>query len=132
MAKKTHPAVDGSEVLQKSERWLSCALTVKELVAKRELLVEWTKLRAEREDALEVWKGQKREEQKLYEAEILAAGATLVRTARCIEEEKEMRDVKVTEYIQGSTVSIVREDTGELISERPATDGEQQRTLPSE
>ena len=129
MAKK-HP-LDG-EVLAQSERWLACVLTQKELVEKRELLVEWTKLRAEREDALEVWKGQKREEQKLYEAEILAAGATLVRTARCIEDEKEMRDVKVTEYISGSTVSIVREDTGELISERPATDGEQQRTLPTE
>ena len=127
MAKKTE---FGGEVLAKSERWLACKLTQKELVEKRELLVEWTKLRAEREDALEVWKGQKREEQKLYEAEILAAGATLVRTARCIEDEKEMRDVKVTEYISGSTVSIVREDTGELISERPATEGEQQRTLP--
>lgn len=121
-----------SEVLAKGERWLSCKLTRPELVEKRELLVEWTKIRAEREDALEVWKGQKREEQKLYEAEILAAGATLLRTAKCIEDEREMRDVKVTEYIQGSTVSIVREDTGELISERPATDGEQQRTLPQQ
>ena len=118
-----------SEELRRRKLDLPCKLTFDEVEEKQGELVEWTKIRGEREVGLERWKADKRDEQKLYEGEIMSAAARLVRTAKIIEEEKEYRLIEVVDTIHGSTVTTFRDDTGEIVGERPATDSELQTKL---
>jgi len=115
--------------LRKRKMDLKCVLTHEELVDKRAELVDWTQVRARQEHDLESWKTEKREEQKLYEGEIMSSAARLLKTAKIIEEEKEYREVEVADMIDGTTVTTVRLDTGEVVGERAATDSELQLKL---
>ena len=117
------------EQLRKRKMDLKCVLTREELHEKRRELVDWTQVRSRQEHDLESWKTEKREEQKLYEGEIMSSAAKLVRTAKIIEEEKEYREVEVADMIDGTTVTTLRLDTGEVVGERAATDSELQMKL---
>lgn len=118
-----------AEELRRRELQLKCRLTDAELEAKKGELLEWTKIRGDREHDLEGWKTDKREEQKLFEGEIMSAAATLLRTAKIIEDVAEFRMVEVVDSITGSTVTTIRTDTGETVAERAAEDHELQRRL---
>ena len=118
------------EELRRRNVSLACLLTEEEIEEFKGELVEWTTIRGERESELDSWKADKREEQKLYEAEIMSASARLVRTAKLIESGKEYRNVEVIDLIEGSTVTSIRTDTGEVIAQRSADPAELQRPIP--
>lgn len=123
------PTKKKPDTLRKRKMSLACKLTQDELTDRRETLVKVTQRRGEQEHALEAWKVEKREEQKLYEGEIMSSSATLLRVAKVIEEKEEYRDVEVEDTILGSTVTTIRLDTGEVVGERAATDNELQMKL---
>lgn len=120
---------DHGEEISRSERSLKCELLPEERHEYQDDLVEWTQKRAERETALEAWKAKKKDEQKLYEAEIMSAAANLLRLAETLDRDWEIRDVECADYIKGSTVTTVRLDTFEVVAERPAREDELQRSL---
>ena len=112
--------------LRKRTLNLTCRLTEDEIKERIESLVEWENLRSERELDLARWLGEMKEQKKLYEGEVTTAGAKCERLARIIRDKEEYRDVEVTDWIDGTTVTTVRGDTGEIVGERPASDSELQ------
>jgi len=111
---------------------LKCNLTSEETEKLQDELVEWTRNKADLELKLEAWNAARKDEKKLYEAEIMAAGGKLLRIANTIKDGYEQREVDVVDTIHASTVSTVRLDTEQIIAERPATKDELQRELPLE
>lgn len=124
------PEPQTSDVIGTRVLPLKCKLNVHELAERQAILVEWTQKRDELERALLAWKSAKKEEEKLYEAEIKAAASTTLRTAIIVENGSEFRDVEVQDLLADSTVTVVRTDTGEVVSQRPATPEEMQMPLP--
>jgi hypothetical protein len=114
----------------KSEFQLICKLSFDELQDREEALVKYTQERGEREKALDTWKAEKREEQKLYEGEIASLAAKLIRLARVIQAKEEERPVEVRHYLKDSTVTTVRMDTMATVTSRPASQAELQQALP--
>jgi hypothetical protein len=121
----------GDEIGRRS-MMLKCNLTVEEIDELQGELVEWTRNKADLELKLEAWNAARKDEKKLYEAEIMAAGGKLLRIANTIKDGFEQREVGVVDTIHASTVSTVRLDTEQIIAERPATKDELQRELPLE
>lgn len=117
------------EEIGKSEFQLKCHLSFDEVQEREERLVNQTQERGEREEALEHWKGKKRDEQKLYEGEIMSLAAKLTRLAKAIQTKEEQRPVEVRHFLKDATVTTVRMDTGEVVTTRPASQSELQRTL---
>ncbi len=115
-----------------AEWQLKCHLSSDEIQEREGRLVVQTQERGEREEALDHWKTKKRDEQKLYEGEIMSLAAKLTRLAKAISEKEEARPVGVRHFLKDANVTTVRMDTGEVVTERPATPEELQRPLPTE
>ncbi len=124
--------VTEADVIETRTLLLYCTLTMGEIAERQVLLVDATQKRDELERALIAWKGAKKEEEKEYEAEIKTAASTALRMANIVESGRELRDVEVNDLLADSSVTVVRTDTGEILSQRPATPEEMQRPLPME
>ena len=110
--------------------FLPCVLTEGELKERQEELVQRTKGREAREAAYSAWKSQMKETAKVHEADICHVATECFRLAGIIEAKAEPRDVTVGEWLdEAGNVRTVRPDTGEVLSIRPATEGERQRSL---
>jgi hypothetical protein len=110
--------------------FLPCRLTEDELADRQAELVEKTKGREAREAAYAAWKSQMKETAKVHEADICHVATACFRLAGIIEAKEEPRDVTVGDWIdEAGNVRTVRPDTGEVVSVRPATEGERQRSL---
>jgi aconitase A len=131
LAKEVKNTPLGDEI-GKSEWQLKCHLSTDEIHERESRLVEQTRERGEREEALEHWKGKKRDEQKLYEGEIMSLAAKLTRLAKVIQEKEEARPVEVRHFLKDANVTTVRMDTGEIVTSRPATPEELQMPLPTD
>lgn len=128
MAKKIKESKDVK--LADRVMFLPCRLTEDELAERQAELVEKTKSREAREAAYAAWKAQMKETAKVHEADICHCATACFRLAGIIEAKEEPRDVTVSDYIdEAGNVRTVRPDTGEVVSVRPATEGERQRSL---
>lgn len=125
-------SLPAGDELGRRSMMLKCNLTGEETDKLSDELVEWTRNKADLELKLEAWNAARKDEKKLYEAEIMAAGGKLLRIANTIKDGFEVREAVVVDTIHASTVSTVRLDTEQIIAERPATKDELQRELPLE
>lgn len=116
--------------LRRGTQFLPCRLSNLEIQEKHEELVKLTQERVDREINLDHWKADKKEEQKALEGEVSAIAGKIARLAKVIRDKEEDREVEVVFYIKDATVRAIRQDNFETISERPATPGELQMTLP--
>lgn len=114
----------------KGEWNLKCHLSSDEIQDREERLVKQTQERGAREEALDIWKAKKKDEQKLYEGEVMSLAAKLIRLAKTIATKEEERPVNVRHFMKAGTVTTVRMDSGEIVTSRPATPAEMQQTLP--
>jgi hypothetical protein len=108
---------------------LPVKLTDEELEGKKVELVDWTRTRAANEADMEAWLSEMKDEKKLKESTILAAGGYAKRAADIIKAGEEPRDVEVADLFDGGNIVTMRLDTNELVSTRPANDDERQLLL---
>lgn len=116
-------------IIRKRESRLPVKLTFGELEERKASLVEATKSRELREQTLQAWKDARKAEQKTMEADVMSVANECFRLAHVIEHGEEPRDVKVHDVLDGTTVTSVRVDTGELLAQRAATPEELQLPL---
>jgi hypothetical protein len=106
-------------------------LTYEEIVERQKSLVSSTKARELREESLKDWKAKKSDEQKAFEADISHVARECFRFAKIIETGIESREVDCEEILDASaTVTIYRTDTGEIVTQRVASQEELQMGLP--
>jgi hypothetical protein len=112
-------------------RWmhLPVKLTDDELEGKKVELVDWTRTRAANEADMEAWLSEVKDEKKLKESTILAAGGYAKRAADIIKSGEESRDVEVADNFDGGNIVTIRLDTYEVVSSRPANEDERQLIL---
>lgn len=118
--------------LRRGEMHLLCRLSTVEIQERSEDLVKFTQDRVDREIGLDHWKADKKEEQKALEGEVSSIAGKLARLAKVIRDKEEERPVEVVFYIKAGEVAMVRTDTGEIVTQRPATPGELQMALPQD
>jgi len=109
------------------ERELPVPLTEEELAAYRDVLAEAAIAEQELLDT-------KAEISKDYNEQIKAERVVIADKASCIKSRSQQRWVECEEHHDFKTfvVSIVRMDSGEIISTRPMSEGERQTPIPFE
>lgn len=114
---------------EKVMRFLKCHLTAAEVVDRSQQLASAELARDEAQRVFdaeaEAWKERKKE----LDARVLTIGVSCTRLARAVKDREEEREVECRVQIDGSTYTLVRTDTGEVVQLRPATVAEMQRPL---
>jgi hypothetical protein len=109
---------------------LPCELTPDEWLERQGQLVGSTQSRELREQALVMWKAERKAEEEVLKADISHVANDCFRLAKIIKARSEPREVEVVDELEKAEVVSYRTDTGELISRRAAVEHELQKELP--
>lgn len=112
------------------KRLLPCKLTDVELAERSQDLAKAEKYRTACERDLSAEAEEWKERKKELEAKILTAAGNCQRLAHIVQNREEDRDVECVAIIAHAQYTLVRQDTGEIVIQRPATVEEMQRDLP--